>query len=304
MARDATVFPQAIGVAARSVPSSTEAIADAVRRQMRAIGAHQGLSPGARRVPRPALGPTRGDLRRGPVPRRRRWGWPSSAGCRATTLDRPGVVATAKHFVGYGASEGGINWAPAHLPERELRDVYLRPFEAAVRDAGLRVGDERLPRARRRAVRRPTLAADRRAPRRVGLRRHRRVRLLRRQAARRVPPGRGRRRRGGGAGARRRHRRRAARAPTATASRCRSRGRQRVRRRWPTSTSPSAGCCASKFRLGLFERPYVDLGRCARPRHGTPEQIALAAADRRREPGAARATTASLPLRRTCDRSR
>ena len=49
---------------------------------------------------------------------------------------RDGVVATAKHFVGYGASEGGMNWAPAHLPERELRDVYLRPFEAAVRGAG------------------------------------------------------------------------------------------------------------------------------------------------------------------------
>ena len=30
-----------------------------------------------------------------------------------------------------------MNWAPAHLPERELRDVYLRPFEAAVREAGL-----------------------------------------------------------------------------------------------------------------------------------------------------------------------
>ncbi len=48
-----------------------------------------------------------------------------------------GVIATAKHLVGYGASEGGLNWAPAHLTERELRDVYLRPFEAAVRVAGL-----------------------------------------------------------------------------------------------------------------------------------------------------------------------
>src|SRR5204863_188210 len=48
-----------------------------------------------------------------------------------------GVIATAKHFVGYGASEGGFNWAPAHLNERELRDVYLRPFEAAVRTAAL-----------------------------------------------------------------------------------------------------------------------------------------------------------------------
>ena len=26
-----------------------------------------------------------------------------------------GVAATGKHFVGYGASEGGMNWAPAHL---------------------------------------------------------------------------------------------------------------------------------------------------------------------------------------------
>ena len=43
-----------------------------------------------------------------------------------------GVVATAKHFVGYGASEGGLNWAPAHIPPRELHDVYLHPFRAAV----------------------------------------------------------------------------------------------------------------------------------------------------------------------------
>jgi beta-glucosidase len=44
-----------------------------------------------------------------------------------------GVVATAKHFVGYSASEGGLNWAPPHLGKRELREVYLYPFEAVVR---------------------------------------------------------------------------------------------------------------------------------------------------------------------------
>ena len=48
-----------------------------------------------------------------------------------------GVLATAKHFVGYGASEGGMNWAPAHIPERELLEVYLYPFEAAVRTQNL-----------------------------------------------------------------------------------------------------------------------------------------------------------------------
>ncbi|MFW6368892.1 MAG: glycoside hydrolase family 3 C-terminal domain-containing protein, partial [Spirochaetota bacterium] len=39
--------------------------------------------------------------------------------------------------VGYGMSEGGMNWAPAHIPERELREVYLAPFEAAVRACGV-----------------------------------------------------------------------------------------------------------------------------------------------------------------------
>jgi beta-glucosidase len=48
-----------------------------------------------------------------------------------------GIMATGKHFVGYGMSEGGMNWAPAHIPERELREVYLFPFEAAVKEAKL-----------------------------------------------------------------------------------------------------------------------------------------------------------------------
>ena len=51
-----------------------------------------------------------------------------------------GVIATAKHFVGYGASEGGLNWAPAHIPARaSCATCYLRPFEAAVRDGRARL---------------------------------------------------------------------------------------------------------------------------------------------------------------------
>ncbi|MEO8395766.1 MAG: glycoside hydrolase family 3 C-terminal domain-containing protein, partial [Chloroflexota bacterium] len=48
-----------------------------------------------------------------------------------------GVIATGKHFVGYGLSEGGMNWAPPHITWREMREVYLYPFEAAVREYGL-----------------------------------------------------------------------------------------------------------------------------------------------------------------------
>ncbi|UVI33545.1 glycoside hydrolase family 3 N-terminal domain-containing protein [Paenibacillus spongiae] len=43
-----------------------------------------------------------------------------------------GIAATVKHFVGYGASHGGRNGAPAPLGPIELREKDLYPFEKAV----------------------------------------------------------------------------------------------------------------------------------------------------------------------------
>ena len=163
MARDATVFPQAIGVASTFRPELNQAMADAIRLQMRSIGAHQGLSPVLDICRDPRWGRLEETYGEDPY-LVTQMGLAFVRGLQGDDL-ADGVVATAKHFVGYGASEGGLNWAPAHLPERELRDVYLRPFEAAVRDGGVGVGDERLPRARRRAVRRQPMVADRPAAR-------------------------------------------------------------------------------------------------------------------------------------------
>ncbi len=49
--------------------------------------------------------------------------------------DSTTVMATAKHFVAYGAAEGGRDYNVADISERTLREVYLPPFHAAV-DAG------------------------------------------------------------------------------------------------------------------------------------------------------------------------
>ena len=94
-------------------------------------------------------------------------------------LESSGVVATLKHFVGYSASRAGRNLAPVSIGRRELADVLLPPFEMAIREGGARSGDELLHRPRRRAVGRRPLTAHRAAARDVGLRRHRRRRLLR-----------------------------------------------------------------------------------------------------------------------------
>ena len=47
------------------------------------------------------------------------------------------ALSTLKHFIAYGASEGGQNGGSNLLGERELRETYLPPFEAAVK-AGAR----------------------------------------------------------------------------------------------------------------------------------------------------------------------
>lgn len=49
---------------------------------------------------------------------------------------RGSIAACAKHFAGYGASESGRDYNTVNLPEIELRNVYLPPFEAAA-DAGV-----------------------------------------------------------------------------------------------------------------------------------------------------------------------
>lgn len=43
-----------------------------------------------------------------------------------------GLAATAKHFVGYGAADGGRDYDTTSITSTELRDLYLPPFRAAV----------------------------------------------------------------------------------------------------------------------------------------------------------------------------
>lgn len=49
--------------------------------------------------------------------------------------DSQSMAACAKHFIGYGASEGGRDYNSTHITDRLLREIYLPPFEKAV-DAG------------------------------------------------------------------------------------------------------------------------------------------------------------------------
>ncbi len=54
-------------------------------------------------------------------------------GYQGSRLDAPdSIAACAKHYVGYGAAEGGRDYNTTEISEHTLREFYLPPFRAAV----------------------------------------------------------------------------------------------------------------------------------------------------------------------------
>ena len=102
-------------------------------------------------------------------------------GFQGTHLAGSGSIAAClKHFVGYGAAEGGRDYSYTDISPQRLWELYLPPYEAGVR-AGLD-GNERIQRPRRHTDDGESLSADGRAPCEVGISWVRRIRLVRRRA--------------------------------------------------------------------------------------------------------------------------
>lgn len=135
MAKGATCFPQIIGLASTWEPELAEKMTSVIRTQMKSVGAHQGLAPVLDVTRDPRWGRVEETFGEDPY-LVSRMGTSYVKGLQGADL-KQGIISTGKHFVGYGMSEGGMNWSPAHLLPRELREVFLTPFEAAIREAGL-----------------------------------------------------------------------------------------------------------------------------------------------------------------------
>lgn len=132
---EADIFPQAIGIAASFEPELAGQMGEIIREQMMALGARQALAPLLDVTRDPRWGRTEETYGEDPY-LVSRMGVHYIQGLQGEGL-ATGLIATGKHFVGYGMCEGGMNWAPPHIAPREMEEVYLLPFEAAVREAGL-----------------------------------------------------------------------------------------------------------------------------------------------------------------------
>ena len=128
-------FPQIIGMAATFEPGLAEQMSAAIRSQLMAVGARQTLAPVLDVSRDPRWGRTEETFGEDPT-LVSQFGMAYVRGMQGSDL-AGGVMATGKHFIGHSLSQGGQNCAPVHLGKRELYDVFLAPFQAAIRDAGL-----------------------------------------------------------------------------------------------------------------------------------------------------------------------
>jgi len=131
-----TIFPIPLGQSASWDPDLIE--------QAARIAAHEAFADGIRWTFAPMV-----DITRDP-----RWGRVAEGlgedpylasrlavamihGFQSDSLSSTGAIAaSAKHYVGYGAAEAGREYNSTWVPEGQLREVYLPPFQAAS-DAGV-----------------------------------------------------------------------------------------------------------------------------------------------------------------------
>jgi len=128
----AASYPTPLAWGASFDPELVHEAARAIGDSMRELGIHQGLAPVLDVVGDPRWGRVDECIGEDPY----LVGTVGTAYVRG--LQDAGVHATLKHFVGYSASAAGRNHAPVHAGPRELAEIYLPPFEMAVRDGGVR----------------------------------------------------------------------------------------------------------------------------------------------------------------------
>ncbi|GMQ56377.1 glycoside hydrolase family 3 N-terminal domain-containing protein [Vallitalea sediminicola] len=136
MGVNATIFPQSIGMASSWNEELVKKVAEVIALESSSVGINQGLAP---------------DL---DLARELRWGRVEETyGEDPYLCERLGIAyinglqgkkqiddqhigATVKHFVAHGSPEGGVNLSPVYTGPRQLRELYLPPFKAAIREAG------------------------------------------------------------------------------------------------------------------------------------------------------------------------
>lgn len=136
MVSGCAVFPTSISLGAAFEPDLVKDIGNRIREQLVNIGIRQALSPVLDLVRDFRWGRTSEDYGTDPT-HVAAMACAYISGIQGNDL-KEGVAATAKHFIGYSMTEGGLNGSRTQTDWRDLRENFAKPFEAAIRKANLR----------------------------------------------------------------------------------------------------------------------------------------------------------------------
>ncbi len=138
VARGATCFPQAIGIASSFDPEMASKIFSVAAREMRARGANFALAPVVDVARDPRWGRIEETYGEDPY-LCAEMGKAAVIGFmgKSRQLAQDKVFATLKHMTGHGQPENGTNTGPAGISERELREEFFPPFEKLVRETNV-----------------------------------------------------------------------------------------------------------------------------------------------------------------------
>ena len=133
---DSTSFPQPIGLAATFNPDLVERLFTMTAAEARVRGTHQALTPVVDVARDPRWGRVEETYGEDPF-LVSRMGIAAVRGFQgdASFKDKRRLIATLKHFVGHGQPESGMNCAPANISLRVLRETFFFPFREAIEKA-------------------------------------------------------------------------------------------------------------------------------------------------------------------------
>ena len=131
-----TSFPQALSLASTWDPDLVHQVFTAAGDEAASAGMGQVFSPVLDIARDPRWGRTEETYGEDPF-LAARMGVAAITGLQGDSfvINRHHVVATAKHFAVHGQPEGGTNTAPGNYSERIIRENFLVPFQAAIQEA-------------------------------------------------------------------------------------------------------------------------------------------------------------------------
>lgn len=126
-----TIFPSMLNMASSWDPELLEKVAEVIGAESKAVGISSAMSPVVDISREPRWGRTYETFGEDPY-------LVSQMGIHYVRgMQRQGVGCIAKHFLGYGESQAGLNCAAERIGDRELYETFATPFEAADKEAGV-----------------------------------------------------------------------------------------------------------------------------------------------------------------------